>query len=66
VARLLLMTLLNLKLYAEATRCWARLPEVIGSVHEHTATKSTDFELFADGCRFTDDTVWQWRCQTVS
>jgi ADP-ribosylglycohydrolase len=31
--------------------------DVIGSVHEHAPTKSTDFELFADGCRFTDDTV---------
>jgi ADP-ribosylglycohydrolase len=31
--------------------------DVIGSVHEHAGTKSTDFELFADGCRFTDDTV---------
>jgi ADP-ribosylglycohydrolase len=31
--------------------------DVIGSVHEHMATKSTDFELFAPGCRFTDDTV---------
>ena len=27
VARLLLMTLLNVKFQAEATRCWARLPE---------------------------------------
>src|SRR5882672_4798051 len=31
--------------------------DVIGSVHEHLGTKSTDFELFVDGCRFTDDTV---------
>jgi ADP-ribosylglycohydrolase len=31
--------------------------DIIGSVHEHTATKSTDFELFPAGCRFTDDTV---------
>ena len=31
--------------------------DVIGSVHEFTATKSTDFELFVEGCRFTDDTV---------
>jgi ADP-ribosylglycohydrolase len=31
--------------------------DVIGSVHEHRATKSTDFELFVDGSRFTDDTV---------
>ena len=31
--------------------------DVIGSVHEHLGTKSTDFELFAPGCRFTDDTV---------
>jgi ADP-ribosylglycohydrolase len=31
--------------------------DVIGSVHEHVATKSTDFELFAEGCRFTDDSV---------
>src|SRR5215470_355174 len=31
--------------------------DVIGSVHEFTATKTTNFELFAEGCRFTDDTV---------
>ena len=31
--------------------------DVIGSVHEHLATKSMDFELFPPGCRFTDDTV---------
>jgi ADP-ribosylglycohydrolase len=31
--------------------------DVIGSVYEHTATKSTDFELFPTACRFTDDTV---------
>lgn len=31
--------------------------DVIGSVHEHTATKSTDFELFVPDSRFTDDTV---------
>jgi ADP-ribosylglycohydrolase len=31
--------------------------DVIGSVHEHIGTKSTDFELFAARCRFTDDTV---------
>jgi ADP-ribosylglycohydrolase len=31
--------------------------DVIGSVHEHMGTKSTDFDLFTAGCRFTDDTV---------
>src|SRR5215475_15520189 len=31
--------------------------DIIGSVHEHLGTKSMDFELFAPGCRFTDDTV---------
>jgi ADP-ribosylglycohydrolase len=31
--------------------------DVIGSVHEHAGTKSTDFELFVSGSRFTDDTV---------
>ena len=31
--------------------------DIIGSVHEHTPTKSTDFELFVEGSRFTDDTV---------
>ena len=31
--------------------------DVIGSVHEHIGTKTTDFELFAPGCTFTDDTV---------
>jgi ADP-ribosylglycohydrolase len=31
--------------------------DVIGSVHEFRATKSTNFELFPEACRFTDDTV---------
>ena len=31
--------------------------DIIGSVHEHTLTKSTEFPLFGSGCRFTDDTV---------
>lgn len=31
--------------------------DVIGSIHEHLGTKSSDFELFTAGCRFTDDTV---------
>jgi ADP-ribosylglycohydrolase len=31
--------------------------DVIGSVHEHGLTKSTDFPLFDPQCRFTDDTV---------
>jgi ADP-ribosylglycohydrolase len=31
--------------------------DVIGSVNEHMGTKSTDFDLFTTGCRFTDDTV---------
>jgi hypothetical protein len=31
--------------------------DVIGSVHEHSLTKSTDFPLFDSACRFTDDTV---------
>ena len=31
--------------------------DVIGSVHEHSLTKSTDFPLFDSLCRFTDDTV---------
>ena len=31
--------------------------DVIGSVHEHAMTKSTDFPLFDPLCRFTDDTV---------
>ncbi len=31
--------------------------DVIGSVHEYRGTKSTEFELFAPGVRFTDDTV---------
>jgi len=31
--------------------------DIIGSVHEHTATKTTDFPLFAPHCRFTDDSV---------
>jgi ADP-ribosylglycohydrolase len=31
--------------------------DVIGSVHEHSRTKSTDFPLFDPRCCFTDDTV---------
>ena len=31
--------------------------DVIGSVHEFSATKSADFELFVPESRFTDDTV---------
>lgn len=31
--------------------------DIIGSVHEWTATKTTDFELFHPRCGFTDDTV---------
>ena len=41
--------------------------DVIGSVHEHALTKSTDFPLFDPHCRFTDDTVrhdWDRRSVT--
>ena len=31
--------------------------DVIGSVHEGAGTKTKDFPLFGDECRFTDDTV---------
>jgi ADP-ribosylglycohydrolase len=31
--------------------------DVIGSIHEHSRTKSTDFPLFDPLCCFTDDTV---------
>jgi ADP-ribosylglycohydrolase len=31
--------------------------DIIGSVHEHIGTKTTDFELFVAESRFTDDTV---------
>ena len=31
--------------------------DVIGSVHEGAGTKTKDFPLFAEDCRFTDDTV---------
>jgi ADP-ribosylglycohydrolase len=31
--------------------------DAIGSVHEFVATKSTDFELFVAGSRFTDGSV---------
>jgi len=31
--------------------------DIIGSVHEHRGTKTTEFDLFAPGCCFTDDTV---------
>lgn len=35
----------------------AVIGDIIGSVHEFSATKHTDFPLFDDLCRFTDDTV---------
>lgn len=35
----------------------AIIGDVIGSVHEHTGTKTTDFPLFTPRSRFTDDTV---------
>lgn len=31
--------------------------DIIGSVHEHSSTKTKDFPLFVERCRFTDDTV---------
>jgi len=31
--------------------------DIIGSPHEYIATKTTEFPLFGDRCRFTDDTV---------
>ena len=31
--------------------------DVIGSVHEGSGTKTKDFPLFDEFCRFTDDTV---------
>lgn len=31
--------------------------DIIGSVHEYIATKTTDFELFAENSTFTDDSV---------
>src|SRR5439155_22953147 len=31
--------------------------DVIGSIYESVPVKSTAFPLFAEGCRFTDDTV---------
>lgn len=31
--------------------------DIIGSVHEHAATKSKDFPLFVEASQFTDDTV---------
>ncbi len=31
--------------------------DIIGSVHEHIETKSTDFALFVPESKFTDDTV---------
>lgn len=35
----------------------AIIGDIIGSVHEFSGTKTTDFELFDDRCTFTDDTV---------
>jgi ADP-ribosylglycohydrolase len=35
----------------------AIIGDIIGSVHEFSATKTTDFPLFAGRCTFTDDTV---------
>jgi hypothetical protein len=37
--------------------------DVIGSRHEHSATKTTDFELLHPRCRgqMTPYARWQWR-----
>ena len=35
----------------------ALVGDIIGSVYEFRNTKSTDFELFPKGSRFTDDSV---------
>jgi ADP-ribosylglycohydrolase len=35
----------------------AIIGDVIGSVHEHAGTKTTEFPLFTERSRFTDDTV---------
>ena len=35
----------------------AIIGDVVGSVHEHSGTKTTDFPLLIDRSRFTDDTV---------
>ena len=31
--------------------------DIVGSVHEHAGTKTTEFPLFTKWSRFTDDTV---------
>ena len=31
--------------------------DIIGSVHEHSKTKTKDFPLFVERCRFTEDSV---------
>ena len=31
--------------------------DIIGSVYEHRPIKTTDFPLFSEGCRATDDSV---------
>ena len=35
----------------------AIIGDIVGSVYEHNPIKTKDFELFQEGCRFTDDTV---------
>ena len=35
----------------------AILGDIVGSVYERNPIKTKEFELFGDGCRFTDDTV---------
>lgn len=35
----------------------ALVGDIIGSTYEFLGTKRTDFELFEEGCRFTDDSV---------
>ena len=35
----------------------ALVGDIIGSTYEFYGTKRTDFELFEEGCRFTDDSV---------
>ena len=35
----------------------AIIGDIVGSVYERNPIKTKEFELFKDGCRFTDDTV---------
>ncbi len=48
---------MNLNNMGKEKMLGALVGDIIGSTYEFYNTKRTDFELFENGCRFTDDSV---------